>query len=300
MRWSFNEGGIMNKVGIYFAYWTDSWTGDFKYYVDKVARLGFDILEVQPDQLLEVPRVELDSLRQLASDRGIELTYCIGFSQDKDLASESASVRRAGMDYARKILEIIHIMDGKVFCGINYSAWPGTYTGHLTDKRPYLERSIQCVKEISKVAEDYDIMYCLEIVNRFEHFLLNTAVEGLAYLEAVGSPNVKLLLDAFHMNIEEDNMSAAIVSVGDKLGHFHIGETNRRLPGQGRMPWDEISQALKQINYQGRVVMEPFVKPGGEVGEAIRVWRDLSDGADEAQLDRDAQGALTFIRGKLA
>ena len=290
----------MNKVGIYFAYWTESWTGDYKYYVDKVARLGFDVLEVQPDQLLNTPRAELDSLRQMASDRGLELTYCIGFSQDKDLASEATSVRHAGMDYAHKILDIIHIMDGKIFGGINYSAWPAAFPSHLIDKRPYLERSIQCVKEISKVAEDYGITYCLEVVNRFEHFLLNTAEEGVAYVEAVGSPNVKLLLDAFHMNIEEDRIGAAIASVGDHLGHFHIGETNRKTPGLGHKPWDEMAQALKKINYQGRVVMEPFVKPGGEVGEAIRVWRDLSGGADEAQLDLKASQALTFIRSKLA
>jgi D-psicose/D-tagatose/L-ribulose 3-epimerase len=294
------EESIMNKVGIYFAYWTDSWTGDYQYFINKVARLGFDILEIQPDQLLSSPKAELESLRKMAADKGIELTFCIGFSQDKDLASESAAVRRAGMDYARKILDVIHVMDGKVFGGINYSAWPGIYTGHLMDKRPYLERSIQCVKEISKVAEDYGITYCLEIVNRFEHFLLNTAAEGLAYVQAVGSPNVKLLLDAFHMNIEEDSLSTAIVSTGDKLGHFHIGETNRRPPGLGRMPWDEITQALKQINYHGRVVMEPFVKPGGEVGEAIRVWRDLSGGADETRLDQQAQDALIFMRSKLA
>lgn len=290
----------MNKIGIYFAYWTDSWTGDYKYFVDKVARLGFDILEIQPDQLLSAPRAELDSLRQMAGDRNLELTYCIGFSQDKDMASESASIRRAGVDYARKILDVIHVMGGKVFGGINYSAWPGVYSGHLTDKRPYLDRSLQGVKEISKVAEDYDITYCLEVVNRFEHFLLNTAAEGLAFVEAVGSPKVKLLLDTFHMNIEEDSPGAAIRSAGDKLGHFHIGETNRRPPGQGRMPWDEIAQALKAINYQGRLVMEPFVKPGGEVGEAIRVWRDLSGGADETRLDTDARQALTFMRSKLA
>jgi D-psicose/D-tagatose/L-ribulose 3-epimerase len=236
----------------------------------------------------------------MANDRGLELTYCIGFPQDKDLASESASVRRAGKDYAIKILDIIHFMDGKIFGGINYSAWPAAFPSQLIDKRPYLERSISCVKEISKLAEDYDIIYCLEIVNRFEHFLLNTAEEGVAYVDAVGSPKVKLLLDAFHMNIEEDNIGAAIISVGNRLGHFHIGETNRKTPGQGHMPWDEIAQALKTINYQGHVVMEPFVKPGGEVGESIRVWRDLSNGANEAQLDLLANQALTFMRSKLA
>jgi D-psicose/D-tagatose/L-ribulose 3-epimerase len=290
----------MNKIGIYFAYWTDKWTGNYKYYVDKVARLGFDILEVQPDLLLSMSKAELENLRQLAIDRGLELTYVIGFPQDKDLASESASVRQAGLDYAIKLLDVIHFMGGKVFSGINYSAWPAVFPVDLVDKRPYLERSARGVKEISKVVEDHGITYCLEIVNRFEHFLLNTAAEAVAYVDEIGSPNVKILLDTFHMNIEEDSIGAAITSVGDRLGHFHIGETNRKPPGQGRMPWDEIAQALKQINYQGRVVMEPFIKPGGEVGQSIHVWRDLSGGANETQLDLKAKAALTFMRSKLA
>jgi D-psicose/D-tagatose/L-ribulose 3-epimerase len=290
----------MSKIGIYFAYWTEEWTGDYKYFIDKVSRLGFDVLELQPDPLLNMPRNELENLRHMANDRGLELTYCIGFSQDKDLASESAAARRAGIDYAIKILDTIHFLGGKIFGGIIYSAWPAVVPSPLIDKRPYLERSMACVKEISKVAEDYGITYCLEIVNRFEHYLLNTAAEGAAFVDEVGSPNVKLLLDAFHMNIEEDSLEAAITSAGDRLGHFHIGETNRKPPGLGRMPWDEISQALKKINYQGRVVMEPFVRPGGEVGESIRVWRDLSDGADEARLDEMAVQSLKFMRSKLA
>ncbi len=77
-------------------------------------------------------------------------------------------------------------------------------------------------------------------MNRFEQYLINTAAEGVAYIDEVGSPNLKLLLDVFHMNIEEDDMTQAIITAGDKLGHFHIGETNRRPPGQGRMPWKEI------------------------------------------------------------
>ena len=289
----------MNKVGIYFAYWTDSWRGDFVHYVDKVAGLGFDILEIQPDQLLSTRKNKLDEIKKAADDRGLELTYCIGFPKDKDMASEDASVRRAGIRYARKILDVIHYMDGKVFGGINYSAWPSTPSEGIVDKRPYLDRSIKCIKEVMRTAEDYGITYCLEVVNRFEQFLLNTAAEGVAYVEAVGSPNLKLLLDAFHMNIEEDSIGGAIVTAGDKLGHFHIGETNRKTPGKGHMPWDEIGQALKKINYQGRVVMEPFVNMGGEVGRDIKVWRDLGNGANEARLDQDAKDALAFIRSKL-
>ncbi|MEG2622543.1 MAG: dolichol monophosphate mannose synthase, partial [Clostridia bacterium] len=84
------------------------------------------------------------------------------------------------------------------------------------------------------------------------------------------------------------------------IGHFHIGETNRRVPGRGHMPWDEIMDALCAINYQGRIVMEPFLKMGGQVGQDIKVWRDLSDDGDDAFMDAEAQYALKFMKGKLA
>jgi D-psicose/D-tagatose/L-ribulose 3-epimerase len=289
----------MNKVGIYFAYWTRDWKADFTSYVKKVSSLGFDVLELATAHLLDMSQTELDVLRMTADEANIELTYCVGFSKDKDMASEDSTIRKNGIEYAKKTLEKIHYLKGKVFGGINYSAWPGTINECIIDKRPYLERSIQSIKEVIKTAEEYDITYCIEVVNRFEQFLINTAAEGVAYVEEVGSPNLKLLLDIFHMNIEEDFIGEAIILAGDKLGHLHIGECNRKTPGRGHMPWDEIMQALNKINYQGRIVMEPFTKMGGEVGRDIKVWRDLSDNADEEQMDAAAKAALEFIRGKV-
>lgn len=288
----------MNKVGIYFAYWATDWNADFSYYVDKVAGLGFDILEISTAYLVDTPKSKLDKLKSIANDKGIELTYCVGFPKDKDMASQDYQIRKNGIEYAKKTLDIIRYMNGRIFAGINYSSWPSTLEVGIVDKRPYVERSINSMKEIVKTAEDSGVTYCLEVVNRFEQYLINTAAEGVAFVKEIGSPNVKLLLDTFHMNIEEENIGNAITSVGDKLGHFHIGETNRKPPGKGRMPWNEIVKALKDINYQGRIVMEPFVKMGGEVGRDIKVWRDLSNSANEAQLDKDAKAALEFIRSK--
>ena len=98
------------------------------------------------------------------------------------------------------------------------------------------------------------------------------------------------------MNIEEDFAAQAILEAGDKLGHFHIGENNRKPPGYGHIPWTEIGAALRRINYQGYVVMEPFLMPGGQVGRDIKVFRDLSANLD---LDQEARKALLFMRGVL-
>lgn len=289
----------MNKVGIYFAYWTQDWTADYTYYLNKVADLGFDVLEVASAHILNMSNANLQNLKSIAIERGIEITYVIGFSPDNDIASEDDAIVKKGIEYAKRTLEAIYHMEGKIFCGINYSSWPRVMNEGIVDKRPWLDRSLRSIKEVIKTAEDFGIYYCLEVVNRFEQFLLNTAEEGIVFCKMVDSPNIKLLLDTFHMNIEEDSISEAITKTGKYLGHMHIGENNRKVPGKGHMPWDEIFQALNRILYKGCIVMEPFVRMGGEVGRDIKIWRNLSNNCDEKCLDEDAKDALNFIRYEL-
>lgn len=286
----------MNKIGIYYAYWTREWDVDFHPFIDKVADLGFDILEVNAGTVGRMSADERRALKAHADDRGLSLTYCIGLPHEYDVASADAAVRRKGIDYLIQMANAVGELGGGKIGGIIYSAWPATLPKGETDKRPYLERSIASMKEAVKAAEDKNVTFNVEVVNRFEQFLLNTCAEALAYCEAVGSPNVKILLDTYHMNIEEDFVADALLRAGDKLGHFHIGENNRLPPGYGHIPWTEIGAALRKINYSGDVVMEPFVTPGGQVGADIRVYRDLSVGMD---LDEEARKALLFMRGVL-
>ncbi len=106
-----------------------------------------------------------------------------------------------------------------------------------------------------------------------------------------------MMLDTYHMNIEEDSLGQAIVRAGDQLGAFHIGENNRRPPGRGHIPWDEVVTALREIDFDRDTVMEPIVHMGGGVGNLLAVWRDMTDGRD---LDEAAREGLDFYRGKLA
>ena len=98
------------------------------------------------------------------------------------------------------------------------------------------------------------------------------------------------------MNIEEDDLPDAIRKAGNLLAHVHVGEGNRKLPGMGHLPWAEIGQALRDIGYDKMVVMEPFMKSGGTVGSDIKVWRDLSGGADEAGMDKMIADSLVFLK----
>ena len=236
---------------------------------------------------------ERDRLKDAAARAGIELTFCIGLTAQYDVASEKASVRRNGIEFLKKSAEMLKYMEATQLGGIIYGCWPGALPEGITDRRPYTERSVNSMKEVIKVAEDCDVYFNVEVVNRFEQFMMNTAAEAVNYVDQVGSSHCKILLDSFHMNIEEDSFRDAILTAGDRLGHFHIGETNRRAPGRGRIPWAEITDALREINYAGRIVMEPFLMPGGEVGRDIKIYRDLSADVD---MDQEAQRACIFIK----
>ena len=150
------------------------------------------------------------------------------------------------------------------------------------------------MKEFIKTAEDYGVIYSVEAVNRFESCLINTASEALSYVDEIGSPNIGVLLDTYHMNIEENNIGDAIRLVGNKLTAFHTGENNRTAPGKGHLDWDEIFKALSDIGYKGRIVSEPFVMAGGEVGKDIHVYRDLIDNPSESRIDEEAKYLLNF------
>jgi D-psicose/D-tagatose/L-ribulose 3-epimerase len=286
----------MNKVGIYYAYWTHNWDADFVPFVAKVKRLGFDVLEVNSGTVAEMSAAERQRLKDAAAKHGIELTSCIGLPAKYDPASPDRATRKRGIAFLKK--QALALADTGIheLGGIVYSYWPGALPAGETDKRPYWERSVKSLREVMKTAEDCGVTFHMEVVNRFEQYMLNTAAEAVRYVKEVGSPNCTVLLDTFHMNIEEDGFAEAIRTAGKHLGHLHIGETNRRAPGRGKMPWGEIFGALKAIKFKGSVVMEPFLMPGGEVGRDIKVYRDLRDGLN---LDREAKRACKFVRRKL-
>jgi D-psicose/D-tagatose/L-ribulose 3-epimerase len=284
----------MNRIGMHYGYWTQYWGSEPLQFVQRAKKCGFDILEVNAPKVTLMSDAERDVLRGAVADVGLSLTYSIGMTADMDLASEDAGTRQKGIAFLQKVALAMKYMGGTILAGINYSSWPRKLLPG-EDKQILTDRAIKGVREAIKAAEDNDVIFCVEVVNRFEQFIMNTAAEGIAFAERVGSPNCKILLDTFHMNIEEDSLRGSIVETGNWLGHFHLGETNRRPPGRGRIPWPEIFGALREINYQGAVVMEPFLLPGGEVGRDISVYRDLLGSAD---LDEEATRSAQFVRSE--
>lgn len=287
----------MNKLGIFMNFWEKNWDADHAKYIRKAKDIGFDVLEFQAQPLLEMSDDKIRSLKALADEVGIELTYSLGLDPAYDVSSLDETVRKGGVEYLQNIIRKMKVGGGTLLSGVSYAGW-GT-PADFKDKSLYWNQSIKSMKEILKVAEECGVTYCVEAVNRFETCLINTAAEALDYISNFDSPNIGVLLDTYHMNIEENNIGDAIRLVGDKLTSFHTGENNRTAPGRGHLDWDEIFGALADINYKGRIVSEPFVMQGGEVGRDIHVYRDLIDNPCEARIDEEAAYLLNFEKEML-
>lgn len=283
------------KIGTHYAYWDRTWKADYIALCHRAKSCGLDVLEVGAGDLLTMSDAELEKLRDTAKELGLEISANLGPPKDRDISSADPAVREAGVEFLCGILRQMKKLDCKILIGALYNHWPYDFVD--IDKPALWARAVEGMKKVGDVADELGLTIALEILNRFESCILNTVEEGLRFCANVDRKSVRLLLDTFHMNIEEDNIGDAFRAAGDMVAHVHVGEANRKLPGTGRnMPWGEIAQALSDINYHGMVVMEPFILNGGEVGDSIKVWRDLSGGADGARLDEMMTESVKFLR----
>ncbi|MBQ8306817.1 MAG: TIM barrel protein [Blautia sp.] len=285
------------KYGIYYAYWAKEWGVDYTPFPKKVASLGFDILEISCAGLKDLPEKDVLALKSAADENGVLLTGGYGPRPEESIASEDPAIVQNAMDFWKKTFAVLEKLGITTVGGGLYGYWPVDYTKEF-DKAADLDRSIRNMKALADMAESFGITTLgMESLNRHEGYLINSAKECLDYVKAVDKPNVKVMLDTYHMCIEEDSFRDAILTAGSYLGHLHVGENNRKVPGQGHLiDWKEIADTLHEIGYDGTIVMEPFVIHGGQVGKDIRVWRDLFTDVSEERLDRDAKESVAFMR----
>lgn len=282
------------KFGTLYAYWVQNWGADYCALAKKAKNAGFDVLEVGAGDLLNMSDAELEELRVTAKDLGLEISANLGPPKDKDVSSADPAIHEAGVKFLCDIMHQMVKLDCKILIGALYNCWP--YDFKDLDKEGLWKRAVAGMQKVGDEADRLGITIALEVLNRFETLLVTDAAEGVQFCKDVNRKSVKVLLDTFHMNIEEDDLPAAIRATGDWLAHLHVGEGNRKLPGMGHLDWKAIGAALRDINFDGMVVMEPFMKMGGTVGSDIKVWRDLSGNADEAGMDKMIADSVTFLR----
>ena len=284
------------KYGIYYAYWAREWGGDFLPFISKVQRLGFDVLEVNCGSFPERDDSYFRELRRVSEGEGVLLSGGYGPRPEHNLSSADPALIEGAFRFWADVFHKMELSGIDRVGGALYSYWPVDFRNGF-NKAEDTQRSIENIRKLAGLAAVHGITLNMEVLNRFEGYMLNECEEAVCYVKAVGKSNVKVMLDTFHMNIEEDSLTEAIRKAGGLLGHIHIGEANRRPPSaQGRIPWKNIGQALKDVGYDQYVVMEPFERMGGQVGKDISIWRDLSHGATEKDLDVTAAQSVEYIR----
>ncbi len=280
----------MRQVCIEIFYWIDRWADDQAVYFPKAKACGFDGVEIS---LISGPDMPVADIRSALQANALQVYCSLGLPLEMDITSPDRTRRRAGIEYLKRCLETSARMGSPVLGGVPYAPW--LHFPAAGDLQPYRDRSATALREVAATAADLGLDLCLEILNRFETYLFNTVSDGLAFLEAIGHPAVKLQLDTFHMNMEEDNLPDAIRLAGAALGHFHCAANNRKLPGRGHIDWPAIKLALDEVQYTGPLVIETFPNPQAETGRTVNTWRSLVQDAD-----REARQAAEFVRNTLA
>ena len=277
------------KFGIHSGLWMARWTDEIAPIFGTVADIGFDGVEVS---LLGMTDEKAAALGTLATDHGLEVTCSDGLSREADITSPDPEVRAAGLEYLRWAVRTTAAMGSRGLAGVVYAPW-GVFDPPNRAERA--KRAAEAFAALDADLERHDVTLGLEAINRFETDLVNTASQAAALAAEVGSSRVGVLLDTFHMNMEEKDIAAAIVTARDHLVHFHVSDNDRGVPGSGHVPWSDVRRGLSDIGYDRWIVAEMFVVAGNPASADLNIWRDI-----EPDATRAAGQTLHFMRETFA
>jgi D-psicose/D-tagatose/L-ribulose 3-epimerase len=260
--------------------------------VDRVAELGFDVLEVaveDPDLL------DAGELRN-ALDRADLGALVVGFcTAERDISSDDAVVRGAGLAYVKRCADLAVATGAPMVAGPLHQAVGKARFVEPNERAAEFERTVEALAEVADYAGERGVAIAVEPLNRWESDMLNSVEQGLRLCDAVGRGNVGLLLDTFHQNIEEKRIGDAIRAAGPHLFHFHASENDRGVPGSGHIPWPEVGEALRAVGYRGVISLESFWCRIPGLAAAVSMWRPFYDDPDEF-----ARAGLDHLRATFA
>ncbi|MCM2533342.1 sugar phosphate isomerase/epimerase [Neobacillus pocheonensis] len=265
------------KFGASTFIWVSPFSNQTLNLIDKVKNIGFDYLEI----CIEDPEtIDVAAIRNHLNKTGVQALVCGAFGPNRDISSEDAAIREQGIEYIKTCIDIAAELGSPLVSGPMYSATGKTRLLTPDEKKQQWDWAAENMKIVADYAAEKSIRLAVEILNRFETDFINTVQQGLEFLELVDCDNVGFLLDTFHMNLEEKDIAEAIKLAGSKIFNFHSCENDRGTPGTGHIPWNEVFQALKEISYDGPVVIESFTTEIKEIARAVSQWRPLAPSQD--------------------
>lgn len=283
----------MNTIGIHGMVWVGGFSKpEAEHAITSTARAGYSLIELPP---VDPRALDLHYIRTLLADNGLSVSATLGLDEATDVSSTDPQIVRAGRERLLGVAHMVAELGGNYMGGVIYSKL-GRYTEPVSAAGR--GNSVQSIALLADEAAKSGIRVGLEVVNRYETNVLNTAEQALDFVNDVGRDNVGIHLDTYHMNIEERSFRDAIVATAaaGKLAYFHVGESHRGQLGTGSVPWTETFASLAEAEYDGVITFESFsskvVHP--TLSSDLAIWRNTWE--DSFDL---AVGAREFLRGGL-
>ena len=264
-------------IGISSFVWVSPFSTENRDILLKAKNIGYDLIEIAVE---DKTLIDFADIKKYSRELDIKLSVSGAFGTERDISSDNPEYRKIGLQYIKDCIDIANDFESPIFGGPLYSAVGKT---RLVSKEQKHQERMWCLENLS-VATEYakskGVILALEPLNRFETDMINTLDQAADLIGEINDKNLGLLLDTFHSNIEEKDIAKEVLKYGDQIVHVQGNENDRGTPGTGHLEWDEIRDALVQVNYQGAVVIETFGSPSKELARAASIWRPLAESAD--------------------
>ncbi|MDQ3213008.1 MAG: sugar phosphate isomerase/epimerase [Acidobacteriota bacterium] len=268
----------MAQIGVNAWVWSSPIdTEELSRLAPKIATMGFDLVEVPIESTTDL---DYGKGAEIARANGLAVSVCAAMGPDRDLIHPDESIRTNGMNYVRHCIDATKTLGAANLAGPLYSAVGRTWQQTADERRHDLDLLVRQLRELSAYAGERGVTLCVEPLNRFETSFLNLTSQAIEVVDRVDHKACGLLLDTFHMNIEERSIGDAIRAAGPRMRHLHTCENDRGAPGSGHVPWDEVARACRDIGYNGPMVIESFTNKVKSIARAAAIWRPFATSQD--------------------
>lgn len=263
--------------------WTSPVTTEvIEQYAPKISGMGFDTMEIP----IEDPVVlDTERISKVLKENGLNVTTCAAMGGGRDLIHPDPDVRKETMQYLIDSIDIANQIGSKKFVGPIYSEIGRLWKSTNKEKKAEKELLVSQLKELAGYGKQKDVVICLEALNRFETSFLNLTEQVTEIVDQVNHENCKVMIDLFHAGIEEKDLGDAIRNAGKDLHHLQVAENDRGTPGTGQFDWQNIANAVRDIDYDGDVIIETFTPDNELLAKAAAIWRPLAESPDALASD---------------
>jgi D-psicose/D-tagatose/L-ribulose 3-epimerase len=271
------------KIGVSTWLWTSPFTTDsIEVLFPKIAEMGFDVVEiaVEDPSLIDIVKV-----KEALQCYNLKALICGAFGPTKDLTHEDTAIHQNCFSYIEACLEFCTELNTGFFGGPMYSAVGKARMLSSAQRKREWDLAVKNLRVVCDMAQSRGLQIALEPLNRFESDLINNVDDVSRLIADINHPAAQIMLDSFHMNIEERDVEASLMAAGDKLIHLQVSENYRGTPGTGQTRWDAYKRGLEAINYTGAISIESFTPDNKELAGAVCFWHPMAESQDQFAID---------------